>query len=65
MDEIQEFFKLDKTDRKVLFWLMDHVEARSVYSWLEYIADDYLFSRGVLIDAERLYAEVIESPSRS
>lgn len=60
MNENREFFKLDATDRKVLFWLMDNVETRSVHSWLEYIAEDYQCSRGILIDAARLYAEVME-----
>lgn len=60
MTEKHEFFKLDATDRKVLFWLMDNVETRSVHSWLKYIAEDYQYSRGILIDADRLYAEVVE-----
>jgi hypothetical protein len=40
-NEPLEFFKFDAVDRKVLFWLMDHVNERNLKSWMEYIAGEY------------------------
>ena len=59
-NETLEFFKLDTTDRKVLFWLMDNVPDKSLRSWMEFVAEEYR-SRNVFIDVEKLYREVRES----
>ena len=56
-DEKLEFFKLDKTDRKVLFWLMDNVKPNSIKSWIEYVAEEYNATKGIYIDTEKLYKE--------
>jgi len=53
-----EFFKLDEADRRVLLWLMDHVQSKSIKSWLEYIAEDYWRRCLVKIDVDKLYKEV-------
>lgn len=55
-----EFFKLDPIDRKVLFWLMDNVQEKSLKSWMYYIADDYRRNKDIELDAEKLYREVRE-----
>ena len=55
-NERLEFFKLDATDRKVLFWLMDNVDLKSLKGWMEYIASDYR-EKGIVIDAAKLYDE--------
>jgi hypothetical protein len=60
-EERPEFFKLEDSDRKVLAWLKDHVKARSVRSWMEYIAKDYKRRTGVIIDVDKLYNETLES----
>jgi hypothetical protein len=59
-EERLEFFKLDNTDREVLLWLIDHVDPRSIRSWLTYIADDYKRTREVFIDTEKLFKEIQE-----
>lgn len=53
-----EFFKLDSTDRKVLFWMMDY-NPGSLSAWIEYISKQYARNRSVSIDAELLFNEVI------
>lgn len=58
-DERLEFFKLDEPDRKVLFWLMDNVDTKSVRSWIEYISRDYR-EKGILIDSTKLYKETLQ-----
>jgi hypothetical protein len=55
-NEKLEFFKLNAIDRKVLFWLMDHVHTRNLLSWTEYIAREYL-EKGINIDTIKLYNE--------
>jgi len=57
-DDNLELFKLDITDRKVLFWMMDH-SPDSLRSWIEYIATQYKSKGKDLIDAGRLFQEVI------
>ena len=56
-EERPEFFKLDKIDRKVLFWLIDN-SPRSVDSWVDHIAGTYQKSMLVKIDSQRLRAEI-------
>jgi type II secretory pathway component PulM len=56
-NETLEFFKLDKTDRKVLFWLMDNVPPNNIKSWIEYVTNEYK-ERGIDIDAAILYKEI-------
>lgn len=56
-----EFFKLDEIDRKVLLWLLSHVPQKSVVAWLEYIAIQYKQEKSILIDIDKVYAEVEES----
>ncbi|MBT1688933.1 hypothetical protein [Dawidia soli] len=56
-----EFFKLDEIDRKVLLWLLSHVPQKSVIAWLEYIAVQYKQEKSILIDIDKVYAEVEES----
>jgi len=58
MKQRPEFFKLDEIDRKVLFWLMDHVQPGTVKSWIEFIAEDYKQKRSVEIDVEKLLNEI-------
>jgi len=53
-----EFFKLDEADRRVLLWLMDHVQPKSIKSWLDYIAEDYWRRCSVKIDVVKLYREI-------
>lgn len=52
-----EFFKLDEIDRRVFFWLIEHVKLNSVKSWIEYIKNDYERRSSVLINQKRLLAE--------
>jgi hypothetical protein len=56
-EERPEFFKLDKIDRKVLFWLIDN-SPRSVGRWVDHIAGTYQKSMLVKIDSQRLRAEI-------
>ena len=58
MEQRPEFFKLDEIDRKVLFWLIDHVQHGTVKSWIEFIAEDYKQKRSVEIDVEKLLNEI-------
>lgn len=58
-EEKFEFFKLDETDRKVLFWLMDH-HKKAIRSWIEFIAKDYKRRRSIEIDTRKLYSEMQE-----
>ena len=58
IEQRPEFFKLDEIDRKVLFWLINHVQPGTVKSWIEFIADDYKQNRSVEIDAEKLLNEI-------
>jgi hypothetical protein len=55
-NEKLEFFKLDETDRRVLFWLMDNAHTNSLKSWMDYIAEEYK-ERGIDIDVIKLYQE--------
>lgn len=55
--EPEEFFKLDRIDRKVLFWLLDHAP-HAVKSWIDYTAQDYWSTRAVKIDTAKLQQEV-------
>ena len=55
--EPEEFFKLDRIDRKVLFWLLEHVP-HAVKSWIDYTAREYRATRAVKIDAMKLQREV-------
>lgn len=59
-EERPEFFKLEDSDRKVLAWLKDHVNPKSVRSWMEYIALDYKRRTGVIINVDKLYKETLE-----
>jgi len=61
MEQRPEFFKLDEIDRKVLFWLIDHVQLGTVKSWIEFIAEDYKQNRSVEIDVEKLLNEIKNS----
>jgi hypothetical protein len=54
--EKPEFLKLDETDRKVLLWLIEHVQTKSTKSWIGYIAEDYK-RKGIKIDTEKLFNE--------
>jgi hypothetical protein len=56
-DEKHEFFKLDAIDREVLLWIITHVP-KSAKSWIEYIAEDYRKRKAIIIDTEKMYAEV-------
>ena len=60
-NEKHEFFKLDAIDREVLLWIITHVP-KSAKSWIEYIAEDYRKRKSIVIDTEKMYAEV-EKPS--
>lgn len=53
-----ELFKLDATDRKVLFWMMDR-NPQALRSWIDYIAEQHTRSNKSQIDADRLFQEVI------
>lgn len=55
-----EFFRLEDTDRKVLFWLIDNVHEKVLKGWMEYIAGDYKRRKGISIDVARLYAEATD-----
>jgi hypothetical protein len=59
-EERPEFFKLEDSDRKVLAWLKDHVNPKSVRSWMEYIALDYKRRKNEIIDVDKLYSETFE-----
>lgn len=52
-----EFFKLDEIDKKVLLWLMSHVSAKSVQSWIDFTAKDYWRTKAIRLDTERLFSE--------
>jgi hypothetical protein len=56
-DEKHEFFKLDTIDREVLLWIITHVP-KSAKSWIEYIAEDYRKRKAIVIDTEKMFAEV-------
>jgi len=56
-----EFLKLDETDRKVLLWLIDHVQPNAIKSWIAFIGEDYSRRKGVQIDKDRLFKESQES----
>jgi hypothetical protein len=58
-EERPEFFKLEDSDRKVLAWLKDHVNPKSVRSWMEYIASDYKRRKDVIIDIDKLFKETM------
>ncbi|HEY9049853.1 MAG TPA: hypothetical protein VIN08_28335 [Ohtaekwangia sp.] len=64
-----EFFKLDEIDRKVLLWLLAHVPQKSVIAWIDYIAIEYRQGKSVMIDSDRLLAEmqdeVLQKPDDS
>ncbi len=55
-----EIFKLDRIDRKVLFWLMDRESKEMIHGWIEYIAADYKKKNIALIDAKKLFEEVMD-----
>ncbi len=57
--EKPEFLKLDETDRKVLFWLIEHVHPKSTKSWIDYIAEDYK-RKGIKIDTVKLFDEILK-----
>jgi len=59
-EERPEFFKLEDSDRKVLAWLRNHVNPKSMRSWMEYIAVDYKRRKDVEINVERLFEETME-----
>ena len=61
-NERLELFKLDQIDRRVLFWLMDNMNVKSLKGWIEYISKDYR-ERGILIDATKFYNETQEQES--
>lgn len=54
-----EFFKLDKIDFRVACWILEK-HPKALYSYLEYIAPEYQ-SRGIELDIDKLYKELIES----
>jgi len=58
VEQRPEFFKLDKIDLQVLFWLIDHVQIGTVKSWIEFIAKDYKQNRSLEIDVEKLLNEI-------
>lgn len=53
-----ELFKLDITDRKVLFWMMDK-NPQALQSWITYIAQQYLRRNKTIINSDKLFQEVI------
>jgi len=55
-----EFFKLDETDRRVFFWLIDHVHFKSTKSWISFIVVDYRRRNGIQINAQKLCLEASE-----
>ena len=55
-----EFFKLDEIDRKVLFWLVDHVKLNAVRSWLDVVGEDYRKRYGIVLNTECLFEEAKE-----
>lgn len=59
-NERLEFFKLDRIDQKVLFWIMENFP-RATYSWIEYTARDYRKNKSIEIDECRLAEEVEQS----
>jgi hypothetical protein len=58
-EERLEFFKLDKIDWKVLFWVMDS-QPKSLFSWIEYMAKEYKNRKSIDIDVRKLYHETQE-----
>lgn len=52
-----EFFKLEKTDRLVLIWLIENVDASVIKSWINFIVEDYKRRKSVTIDAQKLFFE--------
>ena len=56
-----EFFKLDEIDRKVLLWLMGHAPQKSVFAWVDYIADAYKREKSIHLNVERLSVEIHEA----
>lgn len=57
-DNNLELFKLDITDRRVLFWMMDR-NPNALLSWITYIAEQYARKNKLLIDPDKLFQEVI------
>lgn len=55
-----ELFKLERTDMKALFWIMDHAPD-AIQSWTEYIVEDYSRKKGIQIDDKRLYKEIVSA----
>ncbi|MBL0740344.1 hypothetical protein [Chryseolinea lacunae] len=55
-----EFFKLETVDRKVVFWLVHHVPSAALRCWMDHTAEHYRRLKGVTIDVDRLFMEVIE-----
>ncbi len=58
MEYTPEFFKLDATDRKVLFWMMDS-NPQSLKAWIEYVTQHYGRTKSVTINPDKLFEEVI------
>lgn len=56
-NEGMEFFKLDNTDKKVLFWMMDN-DRDSIASWAKEVARQYAIGKSVHIDQEKLLSEI-------
>lgn len=59
-EERPEFFKLDKIDQKVMFWIMSN-SPHALYSWIEHIVEHYRKEKSILIDVEKLSSEVIKA----
>lgn len=55
-DETSEFFKLDDTDKKVLFWIMDN-DPQAIAAWTREIARQYEM-RSIHIEPRKLLAEI-------
>jgi hypothetical protein len=53
-----EFLKLDEIDRDILIWLIEHVPAPAIKSWLACVKENYRRKKRITLDVDRIMDEI-------
>jgi hypothetical protein len=53
-----EFLKLDEIDRDILIWLIEHVPANAIKSWLVCVKENYKRKKQITLDIDRIMDEI-------
>jgi hypothetical protein len=53
-----EFLKLDEIDRDILIWLIEHVPANAIKSWLACVKENHKRKKQITLDIDRIMDEI-------